>query len=354
MIRSAALLLQGDRIAAIGPSSRIENLAKAKGADEVDVSGKIVLPAFVETDAAVHAGGASDRCYCVEHRLRVSSLRKLTGDGLENLREYAKHGTILTGVTARPGEDPRLMSKLLKVHAGMQSQVTRICSVAGLPDRWHSVTDHWFRTLRRLSSASMVEVTLDASQDPEDWRVLGHLTSIAAGEGFGLRLRIRGVPHPEILARAVSAGPVAISDSGALQLLKLSDSIAPCSVMSFSAATDSLAPPSAVRTLIARDGALSLSAGTGGDDDTVRNMQHALFVATSQLKISIEEALTATTYNAACALNGELHSGSLEPGKFADLQVLDVSDYRDLGTNAVASNVELSMRGADPIYRRAH
>jgi imidazolonepropionase len=43
------------------------------------------------------------------------------------------------------------------------------------------------------------------------------------------------------------------------------------------------------------------------------------------------EAITAATINAAHALRMADRVGSLEPGKQADLVVLNVSDYRELG-----------------------
>ena len=43
------------------------------------------------------------------------------------------------------------------------------------------------------------------------------------------------------------------------------------------------------------------------------------------------EAITAATWNAACVLDLQDEIGSLEPGKRADLQLLDTRDERDLG-----------------------
>jgi imidazolonepropionase-like amidohydrolase len=43
--------------------------------------------------------------------------------------------------------------------------------------------------------------------------------------------------------------------------------------------------------------------------------------------------------------------GSLEPGKSADLLLLDVSDYRELGRQFGVNLVRLTMKRGKPIYK---
>lgn len=69
-------------------------------------------------------------------------------------------------------------------------------------------------------------------------------------------------------------------------------------------------------------------------------MQLVVSLACAQMGLSIEEAITATTINAAHAMGIQEVTGSLEPGKRADLLILDVPDYREisyhLGINLVS------------------
>ena len=60
------------------------------------------------------------------------------------------------------------------------------------------------------------------------------------------------------------------------------------------------------------------------------NMQFILSLACSALRMAPAEAISAATINAACALRRGDRLGSLEPGKQADLIVMDVSDYREI------------------------
>jgi imidazolonepropionase len=61
------------------------------------------------------------------------------------------------------------------------------------------------------------------------------------------------------------------------------------------------------------------------------NMQFTIALACRYLRITPAQAIVAATLNAAAAINRADTIGSLEPGKQADLLILNVSDYRHLG-----------------------
>ena len=66
-----------------------------------------------------------------------------------------------------------------------------------------------------------------------------------------------------------------------------------------------------------------------GTSPTV-SMPMILSVACSQLRMTPAEAITAATFNAAYALRRDNRVGSLGVGKFADLAIFDVADYREI------------------------
>jgi imidazolonepropionase len=66
-----------------------------------------------------------------------------------------------------------------------------------------------------------------------------------------------------------------------------------------------------------------------GTSPTV-SMPMILSLACSQLRMTPAEAITAATMNGAYALRREKTIGSLEVGKFADIAVFDVADYREI------------------------
>ena len=74
------------------------------------------------------------------------------------------------------------------------------------------------------------------------------------------------------------------------------------------------------------------------------SMPMMMTIACTQMKMSPEEALVASTLNGAAALNLSSSVGSIEVGKKADMIIADVPDYRYLayhfGTNHITSTIK--------------
>ena len=74
------------------------------------------------------------------------------------------------------------------------------------------------------------------------------------------------------------------------------------------------------------------------------SMPLMMTIACTHMRMSPEEAITASTLNAAAALNMSSTLGSIEPGKNADIIVAGVPDYRHLayhfGMNHVTHTIK--------------
>ena len=87
-------------------------------------------------------------------------------------------------------------------------------------------------------------------------------------------------------------------------------------------------PPA--RKLIDAGVAVALATDYNPGTAPTPSMPFVLSAACTHMKMSPAEAITAATYNGACALRLQATKGSLEPGKDADIAIFDASDYREL------------------------
>jgi imidazolonepropionase len=85
------------------------------------------------------------------------------------------------------------------------------------------------------------------------------------------------------------------------------------------------------REIIAAGGLLALATDCNPGTAWNESMQFVIALACRAMKLTPAEAISAATINAAAAIRQEHRIGSIEPGKQADLLILDAEDYRHLG-----------------------
>ena len=77
-----------------------------------------------------------------------------------------------------------------------------------------------------------------------------------------------------------------------------------------------------------------------------------LSLAVTQMKLSVAEAISAVTINAAYSLKRSHEIGSLEPGKWADFVVHDCTDYRELAYFFGVEPARQVFIGGESVYER--
>ncbi len=81
------------------------------------------------------------------------------------------------------------------------------------------------------------------------------------------------------------------------------------------------------------------------------SMQFIITLATLQMKMTVAEAITASTINAACSLERGNSKGSLEAGKDADILIMDMPSYRYLPYHFGSNNAETVIKKGKIIYQ---
>ena len=84
------------------------------------------------------------------------------------------------------------------------------------------------------------------------------------------------------------------------------------------------------RKFIAAGAAVALATDYNPGSSPTPSMPFILSLACTQMKMSPAEAISAATFNGACALRLADQKGSIEPGKDADLAAFQVDDYREI------------------------
>jgi imidazolonepropionase len=128
-----------------------------------------------------------------------------------------------------------------------------------------------------------------------------------------------------------------ISDAG-IAALAASNTVANLlPATSFFLMSDRYAP---ARPLIDAGAIVSLSTDCNPGTSMTESMPMVMQLATLQMKMTVEESLTAATLNGAASLQIANETGSIETGKRADLVLLDAPNYLHLvyhfGVNLVS------------------
>jgi imidazolonepropionase len=365
IVTGAAVAVEGDRIAAVGPLGELER--SYRDATRIDCGGRVLAPGFV--DSHTHAIFGKPRFE--EQELRASghdymeiarrgggihsSVRDLRGRSedelfvmaLPRLRRLAAYGVTTVEVKSGYGLTPEDELKSLRV-------IRRLADT--LPMRlvptWlgaHEIP-HEFRNRSKgrseyvdLLVSSMLPGVVseglarfaDVFCEPGVFTIDETRTILTAARtaGLGLKLHadeLRPSGGAELAAEigATSADHLAaISESG-IRVLAESTTVATLlpGTMLF-LGKEKQAP---ARALIDAGAAVALATDFNPGTSPTTNFPLIMTLGVSQLRMTVAEAFIAATVNGAAALSLADHVGQVAPGYSADLALFDVADAREL------------------------
>jgi imidazolonepropionase len=374
IVPNGALLIRNGIIEDVGPSRRVENLAGARDAREIDATGRIVMPAFVDADVslaipaplgATAGGEARDESAA----LRLTSRKRVLAGAAAMGAECARYGSLAVGAHTRCAADMQNAGKVLLVHKGLQLKPLRIRSIfsphfpAGgtkTPEQLlEALTSRWLPAVRSKKLAAVLELTLAGNTfDTPTFDTPMLRAAAVAAEALGYAIRLHSTRRLEAvdLQLALSAGAMAIvAPMDTLATFAGSLSAVGCVrvIPASEGFDDARNAGPAIRRAIREGAAIAIASSYRSGGISSLNMQYLLHLAVHELGLTPEEAIAATTWNPACSLRLSHVAGSLEPGKPADLLLMDVSDYRDLPRRAGHNDVSLAIRGGRTILRSA-
>jgi imidazolonepropionase len=351
IIQDGAVLIADGLIREVGPSRRLENLALARGAEEIDASGRVVMPGFVDShahlaggparvsDYQMRMGGATEEqiahsgggALAAARAIQELSPRTLKMMALRALEEAVRHGTTAIEAKSGLGLTEAGEVKILRVYAGLRELPLTVAPTFLSTRVPPEFGERLLPMLRRRKLAEFAETRCEEGAfTPAQ---AGRYLSLARDLGLGLKVSAQQRLHPEAIAMALEMGAISVSglvDASERDAMLLGRSQTIATLLpgaAFHLGTERFAP---ARRLIDNGAAVALASGYHPYDCPSQNMQMTIALACRSLQMTAAEAIAASTINAAHAVRRAASIGSIESGKSADLLILSVPDYREL------------------------
>ncbi len=368
-IEDGAVLIQDGLVLETGTSSKM--LKRYPAEETLDARGRVVMPGFV--DPHTHLIWAGDRASEFELKLegksyleileagggilstvkatREASLADLRDQARARLKRMFKYGTTTLEAKTGYGLDQDTEHRMLKALLDLNDQEAADISITYLgahavapefKDDSARYVDHICRELIPALASWWPEQTdqplpfvdVFCERGAFDLEQSRRILETAIHLGFPIKIHadeFENLGGASLAAElgAVSADHLVVTSEADIKALGSSGTVAvslPCTP--FGLAESQYTP---ARQLLEADVVLAIATDLNPGTAWCESMQFAAALACRYLKLTPAQAIAAATINAAAAINKADTVGSLEPGKQADLLILDIPDYRHLG-----------------------
>jgi imidazolonepropionase len=370
IIENGAVLVRGNKIAAVGTTAEL--LANFPDEERFDTGGKTVMPGLV--DPHTHLIFMGNRAFEFEMRLQGKSYMEIMAAGggivntvkatrsatVEELKSAARprmqsmlqHGTTTaeakTGYGLESDSELRQLQAILELdREGKMELVPTYLGAHAIPVEYKNdpqgFTDHvvnqmlpdlekWWQEYGGTSTRPFVDVFCEtgAFSLAQSRQILEKAKSL----GFPLKIHadefdnLGGASLAAALGATSADHLVKTSDADIAALAKTNTFAVALPPTPFGLAESEYTP---AKKIMAANGYLAIASDLNPGPAWCENMQFVIALSCRYLKITVAQAIAAATINAAAAIGRADHIGSLEPGKQADLLILKVDDYRNLG-----------------------
>ncbi len=379
VIPDGAVAVRGGRIVAVGPTDRIAREYRA--ADELDLSGYVVLPGFVdchthpvfaktrEDEFHQRVAGADYMAIAAAGGGILASMRAVREAGIGELAEhterhlwgFAAHGTTTveckTGYGLSLADEEKSLLALQRAAAEVPLSIKRtFLGAHEVPPEYRQDRDGYVRLLcdEMIPRLAPLADYCDVFAEPGVFDRAQSERILTAARAAGLRLRVHadelspmggaelavqlGASSADHLGRISVAGIAAMAASDTVGVL-LPGTI-------FFLAKPHYAP---ARRLIEAGCAVALATDFNPGSCYTQSMTLIQSIACTQMKMTAEEVITAATSNAAYSLQLDGEVGTLHAGKRADLCVLDVPSWRAVGYAFGGNPVVMTVKDGAPL-----
>jgi imidazolonepropionase len=342
IVQDAALIIEGDRVAAV-------ERAGAAGDERMDAGARCVIPGFVDSHThLVFAGNRADefaarmsgRPYEAGGiRVTTEATRRASDDELRDLTSRRRAEALRAGITHTEiksgyGLDVETERGLCKIASEFTDDVTFLgahlvpTEYEGRPNDYVELVCGEMLTVC-APLAKWIDVFCERGAfDAEQSRAI-----LEAGCRAGLGLRVHGNQlGPGLGAQlAVELGAASVDhctylDEADIDALGATDTVA-----TFLPATDfsTRQPYPDARRAIDAGVSVAIATNTNPGSSNTTSMSFCIALAVRDMRMTMEEAIAAATLGGARALRRD-DVGRLAPGARADAVLLDATSYADL------------------------
>lgn len=367
LIEDGAVAIDHGQIVASGRTTNL--LADYAGRELIDASGRCVLPGFV--DPHTHLPWYGNRANEFEMRLagasymeimaagggimstvrhtRQASLADLVADNLPRLAQMVAHGTTTieckTGYGLDTATELKQLDAILELNRQQPADlIPTFLPAHAIPTEYRGQTEaylelmihemlpagaNWMAQHQQplFCDVFCEDGVFDVAQTRrilEKAAQLGYQLKVHADEFVGL-----GGTKLAVELGATSADHLVYTPEADIAALGQGQTVAVgLPGTPFGLAQRDYTPAGKI---LAAGGALALATDFNPGTCWCGSMQMVIALACRYMKLTQAQAIVAATLNAAHAIGRGSQVGSLEPGKQADLLILRVNDYRQLG-----------------------
>ncbi|HEX7173692.1 MAG TPA: imidazolonepropionase [Pyrinomonadaceae bacterium] len=363
IIEDGAMLVSGERVARVGTRAEIEPLIE-RDAEVFDAGGRVVAPGFVDAHAhPVFAGNRADEferraegatyqeiaaagggIRATVRRTRAASEDELFAESKRRAQWFLRTGT--TTVEAKSGygltvEDELKMLRVVR-RLGEETPLRFVPTFLGaheVPEEHRADRAEYVRLvieemLPRVAGEGLAEFCDVFCEG----RVFGvdesrEILLAARAHGLGLRvhadqLSLSGGARLAAELGAATADHLEHADAAGIEALRAAG-VQPVLLPGSVYALGSRQYPPA-RQMIERGLSVVVATDFNPGSSPTPSMTMVLSLASTHMKMTPAEGLSAATVNAAHSLRRGRDLGTLEEGKLADFVVHDAHDYREL------------------------
>lgn len=364
--------IKADKIIFIGPRDEYKKEIDNSNAKIINAKGKVVLPGFVDSHTHLVFGGSRIDEYVAKlttsdinkikkrvpvigldssiESTRCASFDELLEESIKKINKMLEGGTTTMEIKSGYGIDKDTELKQLEVIKELKNHVplTLFATYLG--------AHYWDKDMGKekyikfmIDEVMPVVQERNLAQYCDVWCDDGFYTAkesetiLKAARKFGMKSKIHTDCYSDIGGSELAA-EIGMTSADHLNftrkdsMKKMAETNVVGTVIPGTDFSVSHPKPFNPRHMI--DAGMTLAIATNlNPGNWMESMQLSIAMACKNHAMTPEEAIRATTYGGACALDSQDLYGTLEVGKYADIQIWDTDDYRDvaykLGVNLV-------------------